>query len=177
VELLVFVALLTVILGLLGGIVGGVQLSFQTQRPQLEAANNASAALETLTRVIRLAGVNTTQQALDPGVQVSGQYNSIRLRADWNPVDGNLLGTWEDVQFTTNNGALYKQEFPADAAPVLFLNHVQTLRFTYRDRNLNVLANAATDHAQIALVEILLTTRTPDGTTRNFSTSVHVRSR
>lgn len=178
VEMLVATMVMTIILSLLSQIVVSVQKSYQTQRPQIEAFNNANLALTTLVRLLRGAGNNTTSQLIDPGVQVSGEYTTIRIRSDWNAMDGGLTGTWEDIKFSVSGGVLYKQEFPADAAAALpFLDSIESVKFVYRDRNLTVISDAATNHTQIAFVEITLVARPTGGTATTYTTSVHVRKR
>jgi prepilin-type N-terminal cleavage/methylation domain-containing protein len=177
VELMVATLVLAIILSTLSQIVTSVQKNYQTQAPQNEAFNNANLALTTLVRLLRGAGNNTTQQLIDPGTQVSGHYTTIRIRSDWNSMDGALTGTWEDIKFSVSGGVLYKQEFPADAAAVPFLDQIESLQFVYRDRNLNVITDAATNHTDIALVEITLVARPTGGTATTFTTSVHVRKR
>ena len=179
VELLIVSTVLLVVLGIISGIVQAVQRSYARERPRIEAVNNATAALDTIVRIVRMAGNNpnsisnfpsTTIPAIVPGA------NSIRIRADWNLADGVLNGPYEDVEFTVAGGVLQKQErslavSPDTAGAVLFLENIESLSFTYRDSNNVVTANGNL----VAFVDIVLTTRTPDGIPMTFSSSVSVR--
>lgn len=123
-------------------------------------------------------------QAIDPGTAVGGQYNTIRIRSDWqdaisisgNP-DGNTNAPFEDITFSVSNGRLMKQEQPADVAAVEFLDHINSLRFTYFNTNNVSIADPVVNHAQIARVDIELDTQTPDTPVMTFRTTVFLRNR
>ena len=186
VELLVSMAILVLILGVVSWIARGVQQSYALHRPRMEAVNDASAAMDTIVRLLRMAGNNPGLPPVIPPVvgldpihpdpDGDGVYNSIRIQADWNPVNGTLTNTFEDVRFSVSNGTLFKQE-PGDTGPVPFLEQVGSLTFTYFDKNNNPIANAVVNRGQIARADIVLVTRTPNTTPMTINSSVHLRRR
>lgn len=175
VEMLFGLVILTLVLGILGGIVGTVNKAYVEQRPRVESLNNASAAMDAMTRLIRMAGANTEAQAIDPGFKVNGSYNSIRIRADWNPVDGDLLDPLEDITFSTSGGILNKQE-PGDDRPVPFLESIQSLTFTYYDSGNNLISDATVNNDKIAVVRIELETFSADASPMRFTSTVQMRN-
>jgi len=187
IELLIVVVIMVIILGILSSIILGINRSYIRERPRIEALNDANAALDMMARLIRMAGNNPQSiaglQAINPGTAVSGQYNTIRIRSDWrgttgsgNP-DGDTNDPFEDITFSVSSGRLMKREQPADSTPVVFLNHVNSLRFTYFDTNNTAITNPVANQAQIARVDIQLDTQTPDTPVMTFRTSVFVRGR
>ena len=178
VELLIVSTVMLIVLGMVSAIAHSVQRSYSQQRPRMEAVNNATAGMDTIIRIVRMAGANPNDIANFPSTTIPAivpQANSIRIRADWNPADGDLSDPYEDVEFTVSNGTLFKQERSlagsADNAPVLFLENIESLNFTYLDIDNNVtsLGNA------VATVKVAMTTRTPDNIPMSFSSSASVR--
>lgn len=176
-ELLISSVVLIMILGMIAAVAQSVQQSYARQRPRMEAVNDATAAMDTIIRVIRMAGSNPNNIANFPSTTTPAivpSANSIRLRADWNPADGALNDPYEDIEFTVSNGVLFKQErslATADAAPVAFLPRIESLTLTYYDINNNV----TTSGNAVASVNVVLITGTPDGSPMTFSSSASVR--
>ena len=95
VELLVVLVILAVIMGVTVQIFSGVGRSYESQRQLIEAQHSARAALDSLVRLIRLAGNNPRSiglQAVDPDPDGNALLDSIQIQADWNPADGALNG-------------------------------------------------------------------------------------
>jgi prepilin-type N-terminal cleavage/methylation domain-containing protein len=176
VEMLMATAMFTIILGILANLITGVSTSYSRENPRLEALNNANAAMDSLVQVIRMAGNNmdSSTQAIFPGTSTeTGPH--IRIKSDWNPVDGTLgTNTLEDVAFSTNNGIMYKQE-PGDGSPVPLYDHIGSLSFSYCDASNNAIANPNLNHSQITLVKITVTTETPRSPPMTITASVRVR--
>jgi type II secretory pathway pseudopilin PulG len=101
-ELLVVCVIMVIILGIITTVVSGLQTNYHKRRIATQQINDGAAALDLLTRIVRVAGANTTSQALTP----TGN-NQLRVRADWNPVDGALSGQYEDVTFFVSGNSLY----------------------------------------------------------------------
>lgn len=178
VELLISSTVMLIVLGMISGIAHSVQQSYSRQRPRMEAVNNASAGLDAIIRLTRMAGANPKNIANFPSATIPAivpAANSIRLRADWNPADGDLNDPFEDVEFTVSNGTLFKKEASlaptADAAPVAFLENIESINFTYFDIDNNV----TTSGNAVAVVKLVMTTRTPDNIPMSFSSSALVR--
>lgn len=178
VELLIVSTVMLIVLGMISGIAHSVQRSYSQQRPRMEAVNNATAGLDTIIRIARMAGANPRDIANFPSTALPAivpQANGIRIRADWNPADGDLNDPYEDVEFTASNGTLLKKEATLspspDTEPVAFLENIESLNFTYLDVDNNV---TNTGNA-VAIVKVVMTTRTPDGIPMSFSSSASVR--
>ena len=177
VELLIVATVMLIVLGMIGAIAHSVHRSYAQQRPRMEAVNNATAAMDTIIRLARMAGANPKDIANFPSTSLPAivpQAQGIRIRADWNPADGDLSDPYEDVEFSVSNGILMKQErsrSTPDATPVLFLENIESVGFTYLDINNNV----TTAGDAVAVVKVVLTTRTPDGSAMSFSSSAAVR--
>jgi prepilin-type N-terminal cleavage/methylation domain-containing protein len=177
VELLIVSTVMLVVLGIISAIVQSVQRNYAQQRPRIEAVSNASAAMDMMVRIILTSGNNPNNIASFPSTATPAivpAANSIRIRSDWNPADGDLADPYEDVEFSTANGVLRKQErsiATPDAQPVPYLDNIESLTFTYLDVNGNVTASGNA----VARVGIILTTRTPDGNPMTFTSAASVR--
>lgn len=166
IELMIVVLIMTIILGILGGIVANVNDSYTGERPRIEALTEASAAMDTMARVIRMAGNNDASAAITP----TGT-DTIRIRGDWNAPDGALTGVYEDVLFTISGDSIIKRE-PGDATgtAIELFGKIGSLRFIYYDSDGNL--TAAAD--RIARVRIEL--ETADANPLALSTDVQVRN-
>lgn len=179
VELLVVLATLSVVLGMVGNMVVRTQSDYGSQRRHMEAQDNARVAMDTLVRLMRMAGNNPGSlnfQALEPDPDSNNQWDSIRIRSDWNPADGALDDRYEDVLFTISNEALYIQE-ASDPAAVPFLDNIVSLSFSYFDQDYSSIANPVVDHQRIAYAQIVLQARVPGSTPMVFSSAASVRGR
>jgi type II secretory pathway pseudopilin PulG len=187
IELLFVSVILVFIIGVIGGIVTGVQRAFSQQRPRTEALNDATAALDMLSRLIRQAGNNpnnvTGVVPINPGTaDANGVYRTIRIRADWRGAtmnslpDGDLTDPFEDVTFSVANNNLMKQE-PGDAQPVVFLENVGGLTFNYFDTNNATITDPAANSTLISRVDIGITIQPPGTTPIVFTTSAFMRQR
>src|SRR5688572_3647902 len=114
-ELMIAMTIMLIMLAVLASVLAGVNYQFRTQRPRLESVNNAQTAVDTIIRLIRMAGnrpINCLSTFQVPGPAASenlgNQYfGKLRLRADWNPADCSLNGVEEDVTFSVKSGAFY----------------------------------------------------------------------
>jgi Tfp pilus assembly protein PilW len=147
VELLVVCVILVLILGIIAVTVTGIQSSYDERRRRSEELTDGAAALDLLTRVIRVAGANTNQQALTPNGS-----SQLRIRADWNPVDSTFNGDFEDVTFFLSNNSLFMKNETTNV-PTELTTNVNFLKFEYFDSN----GAATTDPAKIAVVKTTLT--------------------
>jgi len=181
IELTVAMAILMLILGTLSMLIGSVNNSYAQHRPRIKAINDANAALDTITRLLRMAGNNPNNianlQAIDPGAAVGGVYRTIRIRADWRVTDGALDDEFEDVTFSAANGKLMLTAGGGTATA--FLDSVQSLRFTYYD-GANALIGTPTTGSNIRRVEVEITTPATAGINNSamtFTASAWVRGR
>ena len=180
IELLVTMAVLSIVVGIVGQMVVSVQRDYLSQQQLIEAQNNARAALDIIVRLTRMAGNDPERigfQAIDPDPDNNGIYDSIHLRGDWNPADDDLLDTYEDILFSVSDGTLSIQE-PGGTGPVLeFVDGIQSLQFIYFDRNNVQIFNPTATPGAIASVDILLQTSVPDFPPVDFRSSATLRSR
>ena len=186
-ELIIVALIMTAVVGVLAGIVSAVQQTYSSQQPRTETVNDATAALDMMSRLIRMAGNNpggiAGLQGIDPGTAVGGQYKTIRIRSDWHGAsmnsipDGDTLDSFENVTFSVSNNTLLKQESPAELLPVVFLDNVEDMQFTYYDSNNVLLTNPAASLALISRVDVTLWVRSGSQPAMAFSTSTYLRRR
>lgn len=165
VEMVTVVGVLAIVLLLVGQIVERVQRQYETQRRQVEAADNARAALDTIVRLVRLAGNNPRGlvglQAIAPDLDGNGLLDTIAFQSDWNPADGVLSDPYENISFFVADGQLMKREAGDPPEGVEFAPGVESIAFAYADTHMSPLANPAASAGQIAYVSISLVMRPP----------------
>ncbi len=186
IELLMVSVILVFTIGIIGGIVTGVQRSYTQQRPRTEALNDATAALDMMTRLIQTAGNNpggiSGLQPIDPGTAVGGTYSTIRIRSDWRGTtlsslpDSDIGDPFEDVIFFVSNNKLMKQE-PGDTSAVEFLDNVSTLQFLYYDTNNTLIVNPTTNHTQICRIDMTIIISPSGIAPMTFRSSAFLRQR
>lgn len=181
IELLIAIAVMTVVLGLIGTVMITVQSQYMSQQKLIDASNNARVALDLVLRLVRVAGNNPERisfEPIHPDPDGNSQMDSIRLRADWNPGDGDISDAYEDMIVSTSNGVLYIRR-PSDGSPVEFVDRVESLTFSYKDRDGADISssNAVANRDSIAYVDIELRTSVPDVPAILFKSSAVVRTR
>src|SRR5688572_26649707 len=114
VEVSIVAVVLVAVIGIVASLVSSVKTSYAEMQPRTEALNDANAALDMLTRLIRMAGNNpnniTNLQGINPGTaDAGGVYRTITLRSDWrganpsDPPDNDTNDPWENVVFSVVN--------------------------------------------------------------------------
>ncbi len=186
IELLIVSVILVFTLGIIAGVLTGVQRSYSQMRPRTEALNDATASLEFLTRLIRTAGNNPNGisglKPIDPGNATGGLYTTIRIRSDWRGStmsslpDGDLDDPFEDVIFFANNNRLMKTE-STDAGAVEFLDNVSNIFFIYYDTNNQLIVDPKTNHTQITRIDITIIVSPPGTLPMTFRSSAFLRQR
>lgn len=162
-ELMIVCVILVIILGMITLVINGLQSSYTTRRARAEQLNDGSAAIDLLTRVIRVAGANTTLQALTP----TGT-SQLRIRADWNPVDGLFLGQYEDTSFYVSNNSLYMKNETTNQLTEMTTN-VKSLTFQYFD------ASGATTATPAQIARVRVTLEIGLTNPRTFTSNILVR--
>lgn len=163
VELVIVCVILVIILGMIALVVNGLQGNYNQRRARAEQLNDGTAAIDLLTRVIRVAGANTTSQALTP----TGT-SQLRIRADWNPVDSAFNGQYEDTSFYVSNNSMFMKNETTNQITEVIAN-VSSLTFQYYDSSGAVTATPS----QIAQVKVSLEIGTNG--TRTFTSNILVR--
>lgn len=178
-ELMIAVTVMLIMLAVLASVLAGINYQFRTQRPRLEAVNNAQTAVDTVIRLIRMAGsrpVNcpSTFQVSAPtaSFHLGQQYfGKLRIQADWNPADCSLGGIEEDVTFSVKDGVLY-----IDAAQqVPFVDKVSAVRFKFFDKNNAVIPNPQIQASEIVYVLVEVDTHAVDGVYTTVSSAASIR--
>jgi type II secretory pathway pseudopilin PulG len=144
--MIVALVLLGFLLSPLLGTVLSAQRGFVESRGRAQAAGSARYAHLALTRFMRIAGSNPTggsMNGIDPDPLGDGVFNDIRLRADYNPPDGDTNDAGEDLMFYLRADTMFMRPGSGDEEP--YLIGVDSLAFEYYDRD-NVLI---TDPAKI----------------------------
>jgi type II secretory pathway pseudopilin PulG len=172
IEMLIVMTIMIIILGVLGSVVSGVETIYAQQRPRTEAINNANAAMDMMTRLIRLSGNNLSGTGITPGsTGADGLYHTIRIQADWNSVRGGLTGTYEDSTFSLSNNSL--QIVDGANSQTSFIDNIGSVTFTYYDNTNTLISDPVGNNDDISLVKIDLTTTGVSPMT--FTTMAHVR--
>ena len=156
-ELLVVTVILTIVLGVTGQLFVGVHREYESQRRLLDAQHSARTTLDRLVRLVRMAGTDPRRiglQAIDPDPDNNNVLDSIQLQSDWNPPNGALNDPYEDIRFFTNNGTLMIREPGDPAAGVEFAEDIQSLTFTYFDKDNNLIADPAATPGAIVYINI-----------------------
>ena len=161
VELLVSSAVMLLVLGVSTTVMTKSSTMFSQQRAALDGRNSAAASVDLLTRLLRQSScISATAvycQSIFPDPDNNGVFDSVRVRGDWNPRDGDLNDPYEDVLFVVANGMLWKRE-PADPQLVSFGDQVQSLNFVYTNQNGGPLANPVARPDLIGGVRVTIVT-------------------
>jgi prepilin-type N-terminal cleavage/methylation domain-containing protein len=177
IELMIAMIILLSMIAILSSILVSINYQFRTQRPRLEAINNGQMAVDTITRLIRMAGnrpVNCSFSVLAPTASSplgGGIYARLRIQADWNPADCTLNGAEEDVTFSVNNGVLYldaNQQIP-------FVERISALRFQFYDEDNALISDPVTRSAEIAFIRVEVDTLAADGTSPTITGGASIR--
>lgn len=168
VEMLTVTAVVAIVMLLAGELITRMQRGYETQREQLEAIDNARAALDTMVRLVRMAGNNPRQLggvlAIVPDADGNGSPDSLGVMADWNPADGDFDDPYESVLFFVQDAQLRKLEAGDPAEGVEFAPDVEAMRLRYFDTGMNPIADPIAAPATIAYVELALVLRPSFGT-------------
>jgi prepilin-type N-terminal cleavage/methylation domain-containing protein len=180
IELMLAMTITLLLLGVLAGILSGIQKEYNNQNPRMIAIHNANTAMDTIIRLVRMAGTKPPQcttlnlTALTPSQAAgSGIYSRLRIQADWNPADCALTGVEEDVTYSVSGGVLY--EDAANTKP--FVDNLSALRFKFYDSSNALIANPVTDSSKISFIQIEIDTAAVDGYSTTIKSAVQVRGR
>jgi len=156
VELLVSTMVMMIVLGVSTTVLTKSSTMFTQQRAAMDGRNSAAASIDLLTRLLRQS------QQIVPDFDGNGVFDSVVVRGDWNPRDGDMLDPYENVVFTVLDGILWKRE-PADLLPVSFGDRVQALTFTYTNQNGGPLPNVVARPDLIGGVTVTIVTTAAQG--------------
>ncbi len=113
------------------------QQGFVASRQRAQAAGSVRYAHLALTRYMRIAGSSpfgTPIEAIDPDPRGDGAFDDIRLRADYNPADGDTDDLNEDLTFYLRADTMFVRS-GADGLEEPYLVGVDSMAFKYYDRD------------------------------------------
>ncbi len=189
IEFMIAAAVMSAVLGATVGLAVQIQEGYGTQLDDVAVEQEARYALDWIARDLRSAGsdpyrviLNAQELLLDPDGDNIG--NSITIRADINPPDGDILDGNENVTiaFDAANGVITRQDWndPDDATAVAMTEAIFTgLSFTY----LNASRAVTTNSELVAYIGVEVTaqsraTNRPGGPmTSTLATEVRLRTR
>jgi prepilin-type N-terminal cleavage/methylation domain-containing protein len=166
VELLATIVVMLVVLGIVTQVVIRSQVVYGQQREHLERRYSTATTIEMMLRLLRQA------QDIDVDPDGNGVLDSIRIRADWNPRDGDFeavpetvpVDAYEDITFTRNGTTIFKWEPDFDADPVAFTDNINQLVFEYFNPAGGAVPNPLTSSDnQLAFVRVTVGTTPVDG--------------
>jgi hypothetical protein len=135
--MIVSLSLLGVTLAPLIGTLLSAQDGFVWSRQRARTAGSVRYAHLSLTRFMRIAGSSPfggSVDGIDPDPQGDGNFNDIRIRADYNPADGDTDDSGEDLTFFVRADTMFVRS-GAGAAEEPYLIGVDSLKFEYYDRD------------------------------------------
>jgi type IV pilus assembly protein PilW len=127
--------------------------SYDAQEQIVEMQQNARAAMDIMTREIRMAGYSPTGASL---VGVHYHSDKIHIRADITG-DGDINDPNEDIKYSYDSANL-RIERDAEAGIQPFADNIQAFTMAYFDNN----GNATTNSAVIRQIQITITARTAE---------------
>lgn len=136
VGMIIALVLLGLILSPMVGTVLSAQRFFVTSQTRVRVTGSARYAHLALTRSMRIAGSNPVGgfvAGVDPDPDGNGLFDDVRLRADYNPADGDIKDPGEDVTYFVRADTMYIRPDPAGEEEPYLLG-VDSLAFEYFDR-------------------------------------------
>ena len=174
IELLVGVLISGVLLAGMYSFFFSQQEAFSSQERIADMNQNIRAALDLMTREIRLAGYKTSTSTFN-GI-ASASSNSIRILADLNQ-DGDTADENEDLTYTYNSGAL---QICRNGVGLPLADNITSLSFQYTLKD-GAVTSAPANPADIRKITISITAQTahPDraGTYRSMTLSSDITPR
>lgn len=146
IESLIALGLLAVVGTALTSLVLGTQRDYVTQRERVNAEQTIRAVEALLTRVLRTARVDPQRMnigRLDADPLATGAFDNLRVRSDFNPVDGDVADPLEDVLLRVRNDTLLVR-WQAGGVMEPAAYPVRSLRFFYHATDGTPLITAAT---------------------------------
>lgn len=157
VEMMITIALLSVVLGGLLGVVISVQKDYVRQRDvnrSQEALRAAENAITTILRSARADPFETGNALIDPNPLGNPEWDNLRVVSDYNPADGDFADPLEDVTFQRSNGTELSVRWQAGGSRQILAHPVKKLRFRYYDATGAEITNASQVNDEAVRVKI-----------------------
>jgi prepilin-type N-terminal cleavage/methylation domain-containing protein len=146
IESLIALGLLAIVGTALTSLVLSTQRDYVRQRERVQAEETIRSVESLLTRVLRTARVDPRRLnigRLDADPDGSGVFDDLRVRSDFNPVDGDVLDPLEDVQLqVVNDTLLVRWQALGAFQPAAY--PVRSLQFFYHATDGTALTTTAT---------------------------------
>jgi len=152
VETMISLVLLAIVMGAMTKVTLQTQRGYVRQREVVAAEDALRAAEIMLVSALRTAGANPQKitgadaPALYPDPLSHGQFDNLRVVADFNPADGDVDDLLEDVEAWIASDTLYIRWMAGDPASAAAAP-ISSMSFEYYDADDNVLAAADIDDA------------------------------
>lgn len=154
-ELLVSMTLLTIVMGSIVSVITQVQRDYARQRERDASMTAVRSAELLIGRVFRTAGSDPNSVGVVGIVAQPNGTGSVRVRADFNPADGDVNDDLEDVQFDMNGNEL-RVKWRGTGVTAPLVSPISSVTFEYYRRDGTQLTNLA--HADSAKrVKIVIT--------------------
>ena len=180
-ELMISITLLAVVMGGITGTVLSMQRGYIRQREVARTEDALRVAEMTITRILQAAGSNPLNMTGAGAPRIApdllAPFDTVRVVADYNPVDGDVADPLEDMQVWVAGDTLYVIWQAAQAAvPVAF--PVRSLLFQY-DSAGTVLTDPAriTNNATRVRVTLMAPRHSRTTTLARRDTWVYLRNR
>jgi type II secretory pathway pseudopilin PulG len=136
-EAMVAMMMFTIIMGALMGVVINLQRRYVEQRERVRAQESLRVAQMTLGPLLRAAGADPKSSGLtsvnvDP--DNNGIFDDLRVKTDFNPIDGDVADPLEDVSVRVANDTLFIRWQTGQAEQPLAWP-IRSLRFEYYGNN------------------------------------------
>ena len=167
-ELLVSMTLLTIVMGSIVSVITRVQRDYARQRVRDESMRAVRSAELLMGRVFRTAGADPNKVGIT-GIQAQPNgVASVRVRADFNPADGDVNDDLEDVTIDMN-GQEMRVKWRGTGVSAALVSPISGLTFEYYRRDGTQITNLV--HADSAKrVRIIITSPMVD---RDGNTTTH----
>lgn len=157
--------LLSVVMGSVVSVVTQVQRDYARQRTRDESLNAVRSAELLLGRIFRTAGSDPTGVGVVGIVAMPNGTGSVRVRADFNPADGDTNDPLEDVTVDLASGEM-RVRWQAGGSTTPLVRPVSGLTFQYFRRDGTQLSNLVyADSAKRVRIVITSPIQNRDGTT------------
>jgi prepilin-type N-terminal cleavage/methylation domain-containing protein len=180
VEMIISLSVGSLLIAAFFGTITNMQRQYRTQRDSRMAEDGMRTAEQVVRTVLQGAAADPLGKglsSLDPGTLVGGKGSEIHIKSDFNPADGDIDDTLEDVTIKVVSDTLMVRwtgtgSFQALAYPV------RTITFEYFDEGLNPLTTTATAAAAIAVRFTIAAPENPRSSTlRSRQTWVYLQNR
>ena len=130
IELMISITMLAIVLGAMTTSMVSMQRGYTRQREVVRSEDALRSAELIISSILRTAGANPLGVA-GPGIDpLAPPFDTLRVRADFNPTNGNVTDPLEDVQVWALNDTLFvRWQAGVAGTPVAF--PVRTLLFQY----------------------------------------------